>query len=73
MYDDHICREAVFYFNNRHFFATFTSRYPFGKLRSSVSVIPRMRISITKYTTAAIIMAGITEIRMDFVTIYRPS
>ena len=36
------------YLSNRHFFATFTSRYPLGKLRSSCSVMPRIRISMTK-------------------------
>ncbi len=36
------------YLNKWHFFATFTSRYPLGKLRSSCSVMPRIRISMTK-------------------------
>ena len=51
--DDIVMRQAAFciyslYFNKRHFFATFTNRYPFGKLRSSCSVMPRISISMTK-------------------------
>ena len=48
-----VMRQAAFciyslYLNKRHFFATFTSRCPLGKLRSSCSVMPRIRISMTK-------------------------